>query len=176
MRAELVMGTRSGDVDPALVSFIAKTKGLSASEVEPLTEIQQKQVIEKRLGKDAVETLWQRVTGLVDSEGQSICANPLMLSMVISIFKKDGDFAQIDSRFALYDLAVKMMLTRVDFKQIGQRSSGAEADHVNLRLLLYTSRTTAITTLTGFIARTKAPRHQIGRNWNKPPSSGTAMG
>ena len=104
--------------------------------LEPLTEIQQKQVIEKRLGKDAVETLWQRVTGLVDSEGQSICANPLMLSMVISIFKKDGDFAQIDSRFALYDLAVKMMLTRVDFKQIGQRSSGAEADHVNLRLLL----------------------------------------
>ena len=29
----LIMGTRSGDIDPAIVSFLAEKEGLSASEV-----------------------------------------------------------------------------------------------------------------------------------------------
>ena len=58
--------------------------------LEPLTRRQQQQIIENRLGESAARELRAHVEKLVDSEGNTICGNPLMLSMVISIYQAGG--------------------------------------------------------------------------------------
>ncbi|MEC8017760.1 MAG: hypothetical protein VX160_02195, partial [Actinomycetota bacterium] len=101
--------------------------------LEPLTKRQQEQIVENRLGRDAVKLVRQHIKKLVDFEGATICGNPLMLSMVISIFQANGaeDFPK--TRFELYQSAVSTMLTRLDFKDIAQRSQ-AQGQHVQCLL------------------------------------------
>ena len=101
--------------------------------LEPLTKRQQEQIVENRLGRNAVKPMRQHIEKLVDFEGATICGNPLMLSMVISIFQASGaeDFPK--TRFELYQSAVSTMLTRLDFKDIGQRSQ-VQGQHVRLVL------------------------------------------
>ena len=100
--------------------------------LEPLTPRQQGQIIENRLGSSAVAQLRPEIERLVDSEGATICGNPLMLSMVISIYQAGGAVFPT-TRFELYTSAVNTMLTRLDFKDIAQRKDD-ESEHVR-RLL-----------------------------------------
>lgn len=91
----------------------------------PLDRPQQEQIIENRLGPDACHELARQLDSMNDSEGKSICNNPLMLSMVISIFQNGGGVLP-SSRFELYEKALSTMLTRVDFKQLDAREDADE--------------------------------------------------
>ena len=100
--------------------------------LDPLTSNQQKQIITSRLGPDAVQKLWPYVEKLARDEGQTICGNPLMLSMVISIFQNGRGEEFPKTRFALYETAVATMLTRLDVKDTKDlaRWGDAQRDHV----------------------------------------------
>ena len=95
--------------------------------LEPLTQRQQEQIIENRLGASAVRTLRPHMKKMTDTEGASICGNPLMLSMVVSIYQAGGA-TMPSTRFELYDSAVNTMLTRLDFKDIAQRGATQSED------------------------------------------------
>ena len=108
-------------------SKFLETKAFVHMCLEPLTKRQQEQIIENRLGRDAVKPMRQHIEKLVDFEGATICGNPLMLSMVISIFQAGGAVFP-KTRFELYQSAVSTMLTRLDFKDIAQRSQAQSED------------------------------------------------
>ena len=84
----------------------------------PLDRKQQEQIIENRVGRLGLEALSSNLETMKDSEGQSICSNPLMLSMVISIFQSGGGRLP-SSRYELYEKAIDTVLRRADVKQLG---------------------------------------------------------
>ena len=85
----------------------------------PLDRKQQEQVIENRVGRQALDGLGSQLDTMKDSEDKSICSNPLMLSMVISLYKS-GSGSLPSSRFELYDKAVNTMLMRFDVKNLDE--------------------------------------------------------
>ena len=102
----------------------------------PLDRPQQDQIIENRLGPDVLKSLGPQVEAMNDSEGKSICSNPLMLSMVISIFQSGGGVLP-SSRFELYKKALMTMLTRVDLKEFDARGNLEEVpDQATIEKLL----------------------------------------
>ena len=114
---------------PSLTQGFSRAKfasNFTHMQLEPLTRRQQEQIIETRLGSSAVRELLPHIDLLIDSEGQTICGNPLMLSMVISIYQAGGSVFP-KTRFELYSSAVDTMLSRLDFKDIAQRRGAAGA-------------------------------------------------
>ena len=104
-------------------------------QLAPLTPHQQQQIVENRIGSHAGKQLSPHIETLLDSEGNSICGNPLMLSMVISIFQAGGAVFP-KTRFELYESAVSTMLTRLDFKDIAQRATSLHGAKEHVRGLL----------------------------------------
>jgi hypothetical protein len=106
-------------------------------QLEPLTEEQQKEVVVKRLGEgehsDLLEYLSNPERVPLDYETkQRVTGNPLMLSMVISIFqsKKGTDSAMPATITELYETASRAMLERVDRKERGAAASAAAVPHL----------------------------------------------
>ena len=82
--------------------------------LSPLTDAQQLEALELRLGKERASELQpylQRVP-TDDTTGRRITSNPLMLSMVASIFELRGELAMPETVVELYDQATKAMLAR----------------------------------------------------------------
>ena len=94
----------------------------TSMELAPLAIEQQAQIVENRVGSQALAQIRPHLETMKDSEGNSICSNPLMLSMVISIFKSSGSCLP-STRYELYEKAVGTMLDRADFKELGKRTS-----------------------------------------------------
>ena len=106
-------------------------------QLEPLTEEQQKEVVVKRLGEgkhsDLLDYLRNPERVPIDNETkQRVTGNPLMLSMVISIFqsKKGTESAMPATITELYETASKAMLERVDRKERGAAASTAAVPHL----------------------------------------------
>ena len=101
-------------------------------QLEPLSEAQQEEVIVKRLGEgehsDLLEYLRNPERVPLDHETQQrVTGNPLMLSMIISIFQsKQGTGTAMPATITeLYETASKVMLERVDRKERGAAASVA---------------------------------------------------
>ena len=111
-------------------------------QLEPLSEEQQEEVIVKRLGKgkhsELLDYLRNPERVPFDNETrQRVTGNPLMLSMVISIFQskqKGIDKAMPATITELYETASRAMLERVDRKERGAAASAAAVPHLT-RLL-----------------------------------------
>ena len=83
-------------------------------ELAPLTEAQQKQALEQRLGADRAEALLQYVSTSVlrDEKGARVTANPLMLSVVASVFELRAGIDMPATITELYSIATDAMLAR----------------------------------------------------------------
>ena len=93
-----------------------------------LDRTHQEQIIENRVGRQGVQELRPHLDTMIDGEGKSICSNPLMLSMIVSLYRSGGG-TLASSRFGLYEKAVGMMLGQVDFKQLGEiRAQAVDLD------------------------------------------------
>jgi hypothetical protein len=100
----------------------------------PLTEVQQQEVVARRV-TDAeqraalVEYMGSKVP--LDTETEvRITANPLMLSMVISVFLSRGGKGMPKTVAELYETASRAMLERVDRKERGAAAAAASANHL----------------------------------------------
>ena len=100
----------------------------------PLDRKQQEEIIDNRIGRPALQELRPNLDAMKDSDGNSICSNPLMLSMVISLFQSGGGSLP-SSRFELYKKAVSMMLSRVDFKHLGEIRERTKSGRASFDLL-----------------------------------------
>jgi len=90
-------------------------------QLSPLTDVQQQRALEQRLGSTRAAKLLPFLQDKVpvDETNQKITANPLMLSMVASIFELRQGLAMPESVVGLYDEATKAMLAR------GSKDGGA---------------------------------------------------
>lgn len=83
----------------------------------PLDRKQQEQIIENRVGHQALKDIGPYLDTMKDGEDNSICSNPLMLSMIISLYKS-GSGSLPSSRFELYEKSVDTMIRRFDVKRL----------------------------------------------------------
>ena len=60
-----------------------------------------------------------------DTEGVRVTSNPLILSMVISIFELRGEGGMPRTVWELYELASRTMLSRAEHKERGHRGDAA---------------------------------------------------
>jgi len=107
--------------------------------LEPLSEAQQEEVIVKRLGKADHSELLEYLSNpdrvpLDYKTQQRVTGNPLMLSMVISIFQskqqKGPESTMPTTITELYETASRAMLERVDRKERGAAVSAAAVPHL----------------------------------------------
>ena len=82
-------------------------------ELSPLREDQQEQALQQRLGADRVGPLLKYLKALPAGEdGQRVTANPLMLSMVASVYEIRQGVGMPESTAELYNIASEAMLAR----------------------------------------------------------------
>jgi hypothetical protein len=103
----------------------------------PLSEAQQEEVIVKRLGEDKHSDLLEYLhdpdrVPLDHETQQRVTGNPLMLSMIISIFqsKKGTPSAMPATITELYATASRAMLERVGRKERGAAAAAAAVPHL----------------------------------------------
>ena len=89
--------------------------GFHRLHLSPLSDAQQEQAIERRLGSERASELLPFLQDKVplDDAGQRITSNPLMLSMVISIFELRRGLEMPETVVELYEAATEAMLLRV---------------------------------------------------------------
>ena len=90
--------------------------------LSPLTEAQQQQAVVQRLGKEEANRLLPYLEGTVPLDEQThrrITANPLMLSMVISIFQIRRGLGMPRTIYELYEIATRTMIERAGAMEEG---------------------------------------------------------
>ena len=99
----------------------ARFRHFQRLQLSPLTDEQQQRALEQRLGPERAAALLPFLKDKVpaDDTSQKITANPLMLSMVASIFELRQGLAMPETVVGLYDEATKAMLSR------GSKEGGA---------------------------------------------------
>ena len=106
----LLVTSRPGGVPEVLFKSFTRLR------LSPLTEAQQRRAIEQRLGGTVraaplLAYMNERMP-LTTETGERVTSNPLMLSMVASVYQMRGDLGMPSTIAELYELASDAMLTR----------------------------------------------------------------